>query len=82
MEQSKLESFLETSINVGTGFIVSWFVWRYIAAPAFGIHLSESGNLAMNLIFTVSAVIRQYFWRRFFAKGVHRRIHAWVLTRS
>lgn len=78
MEQSKLESFIETCINVATGFIISLFVWQWIAAPLYNIPVTIQQNLGITAIFTISAVIRGYFWRRFFAADIHKGIHKWL----
>lgn len=76
--QSKLESFIETTINVATGFLLSLVVWQYLVAPLYNIPVTIQQNLGITGIFTVSAVLRGYFWRRWFANGVHKKIHKLV----
>jgi hypothetical protein len=49
-------------------------VWQYIAAPLYNIPVTVQDNLGITAIFTVSAVIRGYFWRRFFANEIHRKL--------
>ena len=73
--QSRLESAIETFINVGTGFLLSWAVWVFIAAPLFGIPTHAGQALALTALFTITSVLRSYFWRRFFANSIHKRIH-------
>lgn len=73
--QSKLESFIETNLNVATGFLVSLVVWQFIAAPLYNIPVTIEQNLGITGIFTVSAVLRGYLWRRFFSNGIHKKIH-------
>lgn len=78
MNQSKLESFIEANLNVATGFVISLFVWQFIAAPLYDIPVTLQQNLGITTIFTVSAVIRGYFWRRFFANNIHKKVHTWL----
>lgn len=68
--QSKLESAIETFTTVAIGFLVSLAVWTWIAAPLYDIKVTFSQNLGITAIFTVSALIRGYIIRRFFAKGL------------
>lgn len=75
MQQSKLESLCETCINIASGFIISLMVWQYIAAPLYNIPVTIEQNLGITGIFTVSAVLRGYCWRRFFSNGIHKKIH-------
>lgn len=74
MIQSRVESLIEICINIASGFIVSLFVWQYIAAPLYGFQVTLLDNLGITAIFTVTAIIRGYFWRRFFARGVHTKV--------
>lgn len=74
-DQRRLESLAETIINVATGFLLSLFVWQYIAAPLYNIPVTIEQNLGITGIFTVSAVLRGYCWRRLFANGIHKKIH-------
>ena len=78
MEQSKLESLLETCVNIASGFIISILVWTYLVAPLWGFNTSMYDNFGITLVFTVSAIIRGYVWRRFFNAGIHKSIHNWV----
>jgi len=78
MNQTKLESLLETCINIASGFIVSLLLWTFVVAPLWGLTMSTFDNLAIVSIFTVSAIIRGYVWRRFFNAGIHKAIHQWV----
>lgn len=75
MKQSKLESFLEASASVASGFVLSFVVWQFIAAPLFGYHVTLADNFWLTSIFTVASLVRQYVWRRFFNAGIHRSIH-------
>lgn len=72
--QSKLESLVESCINIASGFIISLLVWTYIVAPLYNIEVNQTQNIQITGIFTISAIIRSYFWRRFFAVGIHRKL--------
>ena len=74
MEQTKVESLIESSVNTFSGFIVSLVVWQFIAAPLFGLPVTIQSNLGITAIFTITSIIRSYYWRRFFAKGVHKKV--------
>ena len=80
MNQSKLESLLETTLNIATGFIISLLLWIYMVAPLWGLKMTMFDNLGITGIFTVSAIIRGYIWRRFFNAGIHKAIHNWTKT--
>jgi hypothetical protein len=71
MEQTKLESFIETLMNVGIGFCVSYTAWPLVAYLA-DIPYSHSTNLFITLFFTVLSITRSYIVRRFFARGLHK----------
>lgn len=75
MNQTKLESLLETSVNIASGFIVSLLLWSFVVAPLWGLEMSTFDNLGIVSIFTVSAILRGYIWRRFFNAGIHKSIH-------
>lgn len=78
LSQSRLESLIETNLNIATGFIVSLLVWEYIAGPLYGIETSATQNLGIVSIFTISAIIRSYLWRRYFNARLHRRLEEWL----
>ena len=73
--QSRLESMIETNLNILSGFIVSFFLWSYIVGPLYGIETDFFQNLGIVFIFTISAVIRGYLWRRYFNRRLHQRLH-------
>ena len=76
MNQSKLESILEQTCNMGSGFILSALAWAYGVAPA--IHagwLTVDSPITITVIFTVISFVRGYVWRRFFNADVHKAVH-------
>ena len=76
---TRLESFLEVTVNVGSGFVVSYLYWVFVMSELLrGGTLTVDDGFMVTTHYTVLAVARGYLWRRFFANGVHRRIHAWI----
>jgi len=65
--QSKYQSILEQTLNVGSGFIISVLVWEYAIKNL--IHagvLSVDSSIWITVIFTVVSFVRGYLWRRYF----------------
>lgn len=78
MNQSRLESLIEASINIGSGFIVSLLLWTFVIVPVWNLPVNMSQNLIITGLFTVLSIVRSYIWRRFFNAGLHKKIHEWV----
>lgn len=77
--QSRLESLLEVSINIASGFIVSFLVWVFIVPIFWPEHASSYGTaFGIVVLFTVFSVIRSYVWRRLFEREVHKKIREFV----
>jgi len=76
VNQSKLESFIEQVFNVGSGFVISILLWEYVVKSMLIVGwITIDSTIAIALIFTVVSIIRGYFWRRFFNKGIHKMAH-------
>lgn len=79
MKQSKLESKIETVVNIGSGFLVSMAVLAWIVRPAVARgYLTWEDTFLITCVFTISSVIRSYYWRRFFDAGFHRIVHKYL----
>lgn len=78
MNQSRLESLIEASINIGSGFIASLLLWTFVIVPVWNLPVNMSQNLVITGLFTVLSIVRSYIWRRFFNAGLHKKIHEWV----
>ena len=78
MNQSRLESVIETGINIASGFIISMLVWEFIIGPYLDIETHISETITITLIYTVISIVRGYFWRRFFNNGVHKAVRNFV----
>ena len=68
--QTRVSSFVEQVLNVGSGFIVSLIVWTLIVTPYWNIKVSMIDNLTITALFTVISVARGYLWRRYFNRRV------------
>lgn len=71
MKQTKLESIIEGSLNLGSGFIIALLMWEYIVRPWFGVESNFVDSLSVTLLFTMVSLVRGYLWRRFFNAGLH-----------
>ncbi len=79
MKQSKLESVIEQTCNMGSGFIIAALVWAYFVAPMIRMEVITIYNpLIITIIFTVVSFVRGLFWRRFFNAGVHKAVQSFV----
>lgn len=63
--QTKLESMVEASLNIGVGLGVA-LVTQLIVFPWFGINIPLRDDLLIVGIFTLVSFIRAYVLRRFF----------------
>lgn len=64
--QSKTHSLIEQLVNVGSGFLISMFVWAFIVVPIWDLDTTFVDNLGIVIVFTVISVVRGYVWRRVF----------------
>ena len=64
--QSRSESLVESALNIGSGFLLSWLMWVWVAAPLFAIEVRANESLAIVCLFTITSLIRSYLWRRAF----------------
>jgi len=63
--QTKLQSLIESGINVLIGYIVA-VLSQLAIYPLFDVNLSLGDNLIMGLYFTLVSLVRGYFVRRWF----------------
>ncbi len=64
--QRKLHSALETALNIGSGFVISWCMWTFVVGPLWSIPFHIGDSLGITALFTVTSVARSYLWRRYF----------------
>ena len=65
MNQSKIDSLMETVTNTAIGFVLSLIVWQGTAA-IYHIPMPITHNLGITGIFTVVSIARSYAIRRIF----------------
>lgn len=73
MEQTRLESLLESAVNIFIGYGVA-LLSQILIFPHFGIYVSLSTNLWIGAWFTVISLLRSYVIRRWFNAGIHKSV--------
>ena len=81
MTQSRLESLIESGVNICIGYCVA-LASQLLLFPLFGIHISLSTNLWIGFWFTLISLIRSYALRRWFNARLHNRIHRLVTSHT
>lgn len=74
MNQSKLESFIETCINTAIGYLVA-LISQLIVFPMVDIHVPLSTNLEIGAWFTMISIARGYVIRRWFNARLKSAAH-------
>ena len=62
-----MRSFIESFIDVGSGFILAILIQLYIF-PVFGLHPTIMDSIGIALIFTVVSITRSWLWRMVFKR--------------
>jgi hypothetical protein len=75
MQQTKLESLLESIVNILIGYFVA-LASQLLVFPMFGINVPLSINLLIGAWFTVISLVRSYVIRRWFNAGLHKAVVA------
>lgn len=65
--QSKLQSLIESVINILIGYFVA-LLSQLLIFPMFDINVPIKDNLLIGLYFTIISLIRSYLVRRYFNK--------------
>ena len=73
MNQTKLESLLESSVNIFIGYFVA-LASQLLIFPLFDINIPLSSNLWIGAWFTVISLLRSYVIRRWFNAGLHNAV--------
>jgi hypothetical protein len=71
MNQTKLESLIETCINTVIGYFVA-LLSQLLVFPLVGIDVPLSTNLVIGAWFTVISIVRGYVIRRWFNARLKR----------
>lgn len=70
MNQTRLGSLIEVSVNIAIGFAINW-VANILILPHYGFQVTGGQAFSMGLIFTVISVVRSYIIRRWFNARLH-----------
>ena len=70
MQQTRVESAIERACDIGTGFFLSWCLYEFYIR-----NHPELSSLEVVSYFTIISLVRGYYWRRFFNKGLHKIVH-------
>lgn len=68
MSQTRLQSAIESAVNVAIGYAVA-VVSQLLIFPLFGISVSLAENLLIGGYFTIISLARSYAVRRWFNRG-------------
>jgi len=78
-QQTRIESAIETSVDMVVGFVVSWMVLLWIVPIGWPDYDPKVGAaFGITVVFTVTSWIRRYITRRFFARGLHVLVHNFI----
>jgi len=69
--QTRLQSLIETCINVGSGYFVGLLA-QFAVFPLYGLQVSLSTNLQIGVWFTAIMIAKSYIIRRGFNWWHHR----------
>lgn len=75
MNQTRIESLMESAVNVLIGYTVA-LISQLIVFPMVDIHVPLSTNLVIGFWFTLISLLRSYVIRRWFNAGLHKAITA------
>ena len=75
MNQTKIESLLESIVNIIIGYGVA-LASQLLIFPMVGIDVPFSTNLWIGLWFTLISLVRSYVIRRWFNAGLHKMVVA------
>ena len=64
--QTRVESLVESLLNIASGFILSLLIWTFVVVPLYNLDVNMFQNLTITSIFTISAIVGSYLWRRYF----------------
>ena len=70
MQQTRLESLIESIINIVIGYMVA-LLSQLMIFPMFDIHVSLTDNLLIGAWFTLISLVRSYVIRRWFNARLH-----------
>lgn len=75
MNQSRVESLIESLVNILIGYFVA-LASQLVVFPLVGIHIPLSTNICIGAWFTAISLVRSYMIRRWFNAGIHKTVAA------
>jgi len=77
MKQTRTISFIESLLNIASGWIISTLLWMTIG-PMFGYIVPVVSAMGFASVFTVTSIVRSYAWRRWFENTLNQWLHQWL----
>lgn len=74
MNQSRTQSALETTLNIGSGYLLA-MVTQAMLYPLYGINTNVYQDAGIAAVFTAVSLVRSYVWRRIFNRLGQRSKH-------
>lgn len=81
MEQTRLQSLIESIINIIIGYVVA-LISQLLIFPIFDIHVSLTDNLLIGAWFTGVSLVRSYVIRRWFNARLKAAAHSLAQLKS
>lgn len=75
MKQTKIESIIERTADLITGFIISVLLYKHVILTSEWLWNSP---MLVTTLFTIVSFCRGYMWRRFFNANLHKVVHKFV----
>lgn len=73
MSQSKIESLIESLLNIFVGYGVA-LIAQIVIFPLFNIYVSHYKHAAIGGLFTIVSLVRSYTIRRLFNNGIYNKL--------
>lgn len=73
MNQTRVESLIESTVNIIIGYLVA-LGSQLIIFPVMGIYVTLQTNLIIGFWFTLISLTRSYIIRRWFNAGLYHRM--------
>lgn len=74
--QTRIESFIERTVDMATGMVLAWLVYTYYIFP----RVDTLTPLHVVSVFTAISFFRGLAWRRFFNRGLHKVVHQMMVS--
>lgn len=83
MKQRRIDSLMESVVNVIIGLVISTIANWLILPPLLGVELDLGTNVLIGVIFTIISIARSYTLRRLFnGKSIWMEFQCWRAYRQ